>query len=235
MSKRGIWFFRTAKAVSLVLFCGVLYYLFRRLEVDVDSVTRFTENYIRSLGLWGYFAYFLLCGIATFFFTPRQLLSLVAGYFYGVFPAVVMVSFGAGLGCLLSMGYGNFLAGNFFRTKMKSRVQCLENIFARSTFWTALGIRILPVGSNTLLNMVVGATKIPFWSFWAGSVLGYIPQNLIFALLGRAGKTENDMTVLFSACLYVLLFLAGFLIVKKNLPKNITLSYLYNGIVKGKE
>jgi uncharacterized membrane protein YdjX (TVP38/TMEM64 family) len=91
----------------------------------------------------------------------------------------------------------------------------------------------MPIGCNTLLNMLVGATKIPFWKFWAGSVLGYIPQNFIFALLGNAGKTESNTTVLMSVLLYGSLLVVGFAIIKTNLPKYITLKYLYNGIVKG--
>ena len=125
------------------------------------------------------------------------------------------------------------MAKKFFQKKMRKRIKCLENIFTKSTFGIALGIRIMPIGCNTLLNMLVGATKIPFWKFWAGSALGYIPQNFIFALLGSVGKTENGLTVILSVLLYGSLLAVGFLIVKKNLPRHITLKYLYNGIVKG--
>lgn len=223
------------RAGSLFLFCSVLYVLFRCLEVDFSVLADFTDQYIRQLGMKGLFAFFLLCGAATFFFVPRQLLSLVAGYFYGWQTAAVLVSLGAGLGCLLSMAYGNFLARNFFRRKMRKRIICLENIFQKSAFGIALGIRIMPVGSNTLLNMIVGAAKVPFWPFWFGSVLGYVPQNLLFAVLGSAGKTEQDMAVFGAFLMYAVLFGVGFFIVKMNLPARITLRYLYNGIVKGKD
>lgn len=221
------------KASSLLVFFVCLYFLFQSVGVDIPSFMALTEEYIKSKGSAGRFVFFVLSAFATFFFVPRQLLSIVAGYFYGVWIAVVVVSCGVGLGCLLSMSYGNFLAKKFFQKKMRKRIQCLENIFTKSTFGIALGIRIMPIGCNTLLNMLVGATKIPFWKFWAGSVLGYIPQNFIFALLGSAGKTESSSTVLVSVLLYGSLLVAGFLIVKTNLPNYITLKYLYNGIVKG--
>ncbi|MDE5681616.1 MAG: VTT domain-containing protein [Mailhella sp.] len=209
--------------------------LFRKIGVEFSSFAVITERYVGRFGIWGLFAYFLLSGAATFFFVPRQLLSLVAGYFYGTPLAVFTVSFGAGLGCLLSMGYGNFLAKNFFQKNMKPRMRCLETIFTKSTFGIALGIRIMPVGSNTFLNMLAGAAKIPFWSFWAGSVIGYIPQNYLFALLGNAGKTESPLPLVQSVFLYAVLFCTGFLIVKKNLPGHVTLKYLYDGIVRGEE
>lgn len=221
------------KASSLLVFFICLYCLFQYIGVDIPSFMALTEEYVLSIGGAGLFVFFVLSALGTFFFVPRQLLSLVAGYFYGVWVALFVVSCGVGLGCLFSMGYGNFLAKNFFQKNMRKRIHCLENIFTKSTFGIALGIRILPIGCNTLLNMLVGATKIPFWKFWAGSALGYIPQNFIFALLGSAGKTENNTTVLMSVLLYGSLLLVGFAIIKTNLPQYITLKYLYNGIVKG--
>lgn len=221
------------KASSLLVFFVCLYFLFQYIGVDVSSFMHLTEEYVQSKGNFGLLVYFALCALGTFFFVPRQLLSLAAGYFYGVWTALFVVSCGVGLGCLFSMGYGNFLAKKFFRKKMRKRIHCLENIFTKSTFGMALGIRIMPVGCNTLLNMLVGATKIPFWKFWAGSAFGYIPQNFIFALLGSAGKTENTTTVLMSVLIYGSLLIVGFVIVKSNLPHYITLKYLYNGIVKG--
>ena len=235
MNNARIFFPPALRAGSLFLFCAVLYLLFRNVGVEYSSFAVITEHYIGRFGMRGLSAYFLLSGVATFFFVPRQLLSLVAGYFYGTLPAVFIVSLGAGLGCLLSMGYGNFLAKNFFQKNMKTRMQCLEHIFTKSTFGIALGIRIMPVGSNTFLNMLAGAAKIPFWRFWAGSVIGYIPQNYLFALLGNGGKTENTLPLVQSVFFYAVLFCAGFLIVKKNLPGHITLKYLYDGIVRGKE
>lgn len=235
MKQLGIFVMQAAKAGSLILFCIVLYILFQRYETDFSALAAFTEKYVRQFGAKGIVLFFVLSGIGTFFFIPRQILSLVAGYFYGWKIAVITVSLGAGLGCLFSMGYGSFLAKNFFRAKMKNRIACLENIFKKSAFGIALGIRIMPVGSNTLLNMIVGATNIPFWSFWLGSLLGYIPQNMLFAVLGNAGKTELDPAVYTSLLLYAALFLVGFCIVKKNLPAGITLAYLYNGIIKGKD
>lgn len=233
LKQARIFFLPFIKASSLLVFLICLYFLFQHVGVDVASFRRLTEQYIEQLGIAGIFCFLLFCALGTFFFVPRQMLSLVAGYFYGVPIAACIVSCGAGLGCLFSMGYGNFLAKKFFQKKMRKRIKCLENIFTKSTFSIALGIRIMPIGCNTLLNMLVGATKIPFWKFWAGSALGYIPQNIIFALLGSAGKTENGLTVLLSVLMYGSLLVVGFLIVKKNLPQHITLKYLYNGIVKG--
>lgn len=234
MKQTQLFLIPALKAGSLLVFLVCLYFLFQYVGVDIPSFMALTEEYVQSKGSAGLFAYLGLCALGTFFFVPRQLLSLVAGYFYGVLAALVVVSCGVGLGCLFSMGYGNFLARKFFQRKMRKRIHCLENIFTKSTFGMALGIRIMPIGCNTMLNMLVGATKIPFWKFWAGSALGYIPQNFIFALLGSAGKTENNAGILMSILLYGSLLVAGFAIVKANLPHYITLKYLYNGIVKGK-
>ena len=131
------------KASSLLVFFICLYCLFQYIGVDIPSFMALTEEYVLSIGGAGLFVFFVLSALGTFFFVPRQLLSLVAGYFYGVWVALFVVSCGVGLGCLFSMGYGNFLAKNFFQKNMRKRIHCLENIFTKSTFGIALGIRIL--------------------------------------------------------------------------------------------
>ena len=182
----------------------------------------------------GLSAYFLLSGVATFFFVPRQLLSLVAGYFYGTLPAVFIVSLGAGLGCLLSMGYGNFLAKIFFK-KYENPYAVFGTYFYKIDFWNRSWHTHHACRQQYVSEYACGSGENTFWSFWAGSVIGYIPQNYLFALLGNAGKTENTLPLLQSVFFYAVLFCAGFLIVKKNLPGHITLKYLYDGIVRGKE
>jgi uncharacterized membrane protein YdjX (TVP38/TMEM64 family) len=45
-------------------------------------------------------------------------------------------------------------------------------------------IRLLPVGSNLLTNLAAGISSIRSKHFFSGTLLGYLPQTLVFALVG---------------------------------------------------
>jgi uncharacterized membrane protein YdjX (TVP38/TMEM64 family) len=46
-------------------------------------------------------------------------------------------------------------------------------------------IRLLPLGSNVITNLLAGTTSVKPSAFFIGSAIGYIPQMIIFALLGK--------------------------------------------------
>ncbi|HSJ47510.1 MAG TPA: VTT domain-containing protein, partial [Gammaproteobacteria bacterium] len=49
---------------------------------------------------------------------------------------------------------------------------------------TILLIRLLPLGSNLATNLAAGISRMGTRPFAAGSALGYLPQTLVFALIG---------------------------------------------------
>jgi uncharacterized membrane protein YdjX (TVP38/TMEM64 family) len=66
-------------------------------------------------------------------------------------------------------------------------------------------IRLLPVGHNLATNLVAGVSSIPAAPFFLGSAVGYLPQTLVFALIGSGVQTDP----LLHTVLGVTLFLAS--------------------------
>lgn len=64
-------------------------------------------------------------------------------------------------------------------------------------------IRFLPVGSNLLTNLVAGVSAVRWLPFMAGSALGYIPQTLIFVLLGSGIHIDPVFRISLSVALFV--------------------------------
>jgi uncharacterized membrane protein YdjX (TVP38/TMEM64 family) len=53
-------------------------------------------------------------------------------------------------------------------------------------FTATLMLRLMPVGSNILLNLAAGLSAVRLLPFLAASAIGFVPQTLIFALFGQA-------------------------------------------------
>jgi uncharacterized membrane protein YdjX (TVP38/TMEM64 family) len=72
-----------------------------------------------------------------------------------------------------------------------------------------LVVRLLPVGSNALTNLLAGVSSVRALPFFAGSTLGFLPQNLVFALAGSGVNLDPAVRLSVAAILFVISSLLG--------------------------
>jgi len=76
----------------------------------------------------------------------------------------------------------------------------------------ALLIRLLPLGSNWMVNIAAGVSGVRSVPFFTGSALGYVPQMLIFSLVGSGARVDRFWQVAIAMVLFVIAaFLGGYL------------------------
>jgi uncharacterized membrane protein YdjX (TVP38/TMEM64 family) len=76
-------------------------------------------------------------------------------------------------------------------------------------------IRLLPVGSNVLTNLVAGVSSVPLLPFLAGSLVGYLPQTVIFVLLGSGIHVQPVWRTVVSVALFVVSGLLGVVLYRR--------------------
>lgn len=134
----------------------------------------------------------LLFGI---FFTalggPRQLIAAVFGFVFGGLNGTLLALFVSTLSAVCVYFSARYSVQFVLHQRYQSKLQRFENLVTQDPFTKILTLRLLPVGSNLLTNILSGGVKIRFSAFLWGSLLGYIPQTLIFALIG-AGIGDVD-------------------------------------------
>ena len=64
-------------------------------------------------------------------------------------------------------------------------------MLADNPFEATLALRLLPVGNNLALNLLGGMAGLRTVPFLLGSALGYLPQTLVFALLGKGIRVDG--------------------------------------------
>ncbi|MEG6550802.1 VTT domain-containing protein [Desulfocurvibacter africanus] len=149
------------------------------------------DAHIRGQGLAGWLLFVGLMGLATSLAVPRQAVSFLGGYAFGFIGGSLLSLAAAGFGCVLGFWYARLtrlawqpeLMSRLIGRRMTSLAQ-VDGFLRDNPFGMALTIRLLPVGNNSLTNLLAGISGVPFGPFMAGSLLGYAPQTLIFALLG---------------------------------------------------
>ncbi|RYJ00094.1 MAG: TVP38/TMEM64 family protein [Acetobacteraceae bacterium] len=167
--------------------------------------TEWVDQNIRGQGLWGEAIFLLVGTVATAVGAPRQGIAFLGGYAFGAVAGTGLALVGQLLGCALSFGWARLvgrgwaerrLAGRFGR-----RLRPLRDTLAASPFGATLALRLLPVGNNLALNLLAGMASIPLLPFLAASAFGYLPQTLVFALLGKGVRVDGAWQLGLSAVL----------------------------------
>ena len=206
---RKILLRRLFKGATLFVVLAAVLVLVRAVEPGTEAYSRFVNEHIRAHGPTGVALYVGLAGIFTCVGVPRQLISLAGGYAFGALWGTVWSTAGVTVGCMASFGYARFLGQSFVQRRFGRRIDKLEKFLARAPLTMTFIIRSLPVGNNLMTNILAGVSRIPALPFFAGSCLGYIAQNFIFALLGSGVRVEPFWRTAISAGLFVVASLLG--------------------------
>lgn len=140
---------------------------------------------------------------------PRQLLAFVLGFalnsVYGTLLSTVITVLGA-TACFYT---ARLLLQQSLSQRLGQRMERFDRLFQDNTATKILMVRLLPVGSNLVTNLLAGCSGIRFLPFALGSGIGYLPQMLIFALAGAGIGNANHYQFAVSVALFIVASLLG--------------------------
>jgi uncharacterized membrane protein YdjX (TVP38/TMEM64 family) len=149
------------------------------------------RGYIDALGPAGPVAFVLGYALLAICLIPGSALTIGAGALFGLWEGLVLVIIGANLGAI-----GSFLLA---RTLLRARVQrwaasnpkfeALDRAIGREGFKTVLLSRLSPAFPFTVLNYVLGLTKVRLGDYVLANALGMIPGTFLYVYLGYLGPT----------------------------------------------
>ena len=161
------------------------------------------EN-VRGAGVKGNFIFLFGAGLFIALGLPRQIVSFLGGYAFGLLLGTSLALMATGFGCVISFTFARFMGREFVSTRFPVRLKKANSFLKHNSFSMALLIRLLPLGSNLVTNLVAGVSSASATGFLAGSVLGYIPQTVIFALLGSGINLDPAFRITSSVLLFVI-------------------------------
>ena len=159
---------------------------------------------IRENGTTGGLLFLAIGGAFTAVGFPRQAVSFLAGFAFGLLAGTLLALSATTIGCVLTFSFSRFLARQWIATRFGVRIARANEFFRANTFAATLLIRFLPLGSNFVTNLVAGVSRATAAAFVGGSALGYIPQTFIFALLGSGISLEPGLRISLSVVLFLL-------------------------------
>ncbi len=136
---------------------------------------------------------------------PRQVLAFAGGYSFGAPAGAAISLLGQMLGCVLDYAAAHGLAGGLARRVLaRPSAQRMNRLLAAHPFTATLTLRLLPVSSNVMLNLLAGASRLKAGAFFGATLLGYLPQTVVFALLGGGTQVGKGVQLGLGVGLFVL-------------------------------
>lgn len=143
-------------------------------------------GWMRGLGLWAPAILIVAYVAACLFFIPGLLLSIGAGFLFGVKLGLVTVSLGSTLGATLAFLVGRTLFRDSIRQMIggNPKFAALDSAVGREGFKIVLLARLSPVLPFTVLNYALGLTPVALGDFVLASWIGMLPASLVYVYLG---------------------------------------------------
>jgi uncharacterized membrane protein YdjX (TVP38/TMEM64 family) len=173
------------------------------------------DAHVRGQGVQGELLFLLIGWLLASGGLSRQLIAFLGGYAFGFVPGVLLASLAVVTGCITTFYIARYLLSAFLMQHFAGRLDKVGRFIKENTFSMTLLIRLLPVGNNGVVNIaggVSGASSVPFF---LGSALGYLPQTLIFALVGSGTSVDQFWQVAVAMVLFVAATVLGIWLYRK--------------------
>lgn len=192
-----------AKGLGLILGLTALGFGLKYLESHGALTSGWVDREIRGQGLLGVEIFLLIASVCTALGLPRQATAFMAGYAFGALDGLMACMAANLIGSAATFIWARLVGRSFVRRRFPGKVRRMDDLLADNVILATLLIRLLPVGSNAVTNLAAGVSSVPFWSYMAGSAVGFLPQNLIFSILGSGVHVDPTTRLIVSIVLFV--------------------------------
>ncbi len=210
-----------------VTLAGVL--LLAALVLAIDPLREATEAAIRGdnsevrhqidrLGAAGPLLILALTMLHAVLFYPAEIVDAAAGFAYGFFPALALMTLGWVISGLICWAIGRSVARPLLdRWLGSARFERAEKAIERGGPGLLLAMRLIPIVPFSIISYAAGAARVPVWRYTWTTAVGYLPITAIAVYFGTRleGLSLTDPLVILSAVALLALLAVGHLIARR--------------------
>jgi uncharacterized membrane protein YdjX (TVP38/TMEM64 family) len=148
------------------------------------------NQWVEGLGAVGLLVFILAYIAATVLFLPGAILTLGAGFAFGVGWGFAAVSVGSTIGAACAFLIGRYFARDKIQKKAEGypKFSAIDRAVGKEGWKIVLLLRLSPLVPFNLQNYLYGLTAIKFWPYVLASWIGMMPGTLLYVYLGAAGR-----------------------------------------------
>ncbi|WP_428099019.1 TVP38/TMEM64 family protein [Candidatus Rariloculus sp.] len=128
--------------------------------------------------------------VATVLLIPGSVITLVAGFVFGLPLGVALVSVGSVLGASSAFLTGRFFARDWVERRIERlpRFSALDSATRHQGFTIVLLARLSPLFPFNLLNYALGVTAVRFRDYFFASWIGMLPGTVLYVYFGTVAQ-----------------------------------------------
>jgi uncharacterized membrane protein YdjX (TVP38/TMEM64 family) len=179
--------------VAVAAFLTVLVFLLSDAHVRRGLVS--VLEWAKGLGPWGPAAVVGFYVVSCVFLLPGSVLTLGAGFLFGLWKGTIVVWIGANLGASAAFLIGRTLARRWVARKVAgdARFRAIDQAVGKEGFKIVLLTRLSPVFPFNLLNYAYGVTDVFFRRYVLASAIGMLPGTVMYVYLGAAAGSLTQI------------------------------------------
>lgn len=169
----------------LILLSGIIFAaIYRNQLTDPERL----KHWFEQLGNFAPLIFMAVYALATVFFFPGSILTIVGGAIFGPLMGTFYNLTGATLGASLAFLIARYLASDWVEQKTAGRLKQLKQGVENEGWRFIAFVRLVPLFPFNLLNYALGLTRIRLSHYIITSYICMLPGGFAYTWLGYAGK-----------------------------------------------
>lgn len=177
--------------LGLILIFLVVVSFFLPVKDYIIAVLEWTQG----LGFWGPVVLAIFYILACVLLLPGGIITLAAGFMFGVVTGTITVSVGSTLGASAAFLVGRTFARDWIQKKMSARPKfaAIDRAVGEQGFKIVLLTRLSPIFPFNMQNYAYGLTGVKLWKYTLASWIGMLPGTLAYCYIGSGLRSLTEV------------------------------------------
>jgi uncharacterized membrane protein YdjX (TVP38/TMEM64 family) len=143
-----------------------------------------------AFGPWAAVLFVGLHTVATMVGFPAVMLTILGGFWFGLFWGSLWSAIGATLGAVGAFFLARSLLHDWIQHRFEHHPLLVKfnQATAQNPLSFILTVRFVPISPFTVMNFLLGLTKISGWVYTLGTLVGILPWVITYTWVGVAGQ-----------------------------------------------
>ncbi len=177
--------------VRFIILAAMLVVLFLAMKfLPVQQWLKNFNAWVTHMGVAGMLIFIVVYAAATVLLAPGSILTIGAGFAFGLWKGFLAVSAGSTLGAALAFLVARFIARDRVEAiaKRNDKFRRIDKAIGKQGAKLIFLLRLSPVVPFNISNYFYGLTSVKFWPYVLASWIGMIPGTFLYVYIGTASQ-----------------------------------------------
>ncbi|MBU1044422.1 MAG: TVP38/TMEM64 family protein [Candidatus Omnitrophica bacterium] len=178
--RRKLW----VKVVIFMACAIVIFVALRLIGINYSdmSVAQIKAS-IKSYGAWAPLAYILLFQIRPLILFPSTMALVAAGVIWG-WEALIYIYVASIICATWQFFIARYIARDAVEKMVNAKAEEIKKYVEKNSLVSVILIRMIPNVAWDIQNLILGLTKIKYWKYILGTIIGMLPGSIVLVYFG---------------------------------------------------